>query len=325
MKTKTNLLAVGMLLAVLARGAQPVITTQPQWTTNVAGTTATLSVEATGTPPLSYQWHKNSSPLTGQTNAMLVLTNVQKGDQAPYSVVITNGEGAVTSVVARLYVLVPPSITKEPVDVLADVGTNASFTVVATGTTPLFYQWLFNNSALPTKTNFSLTLVGVQPTNAGPYSVVVTNVAGAATSRVATLELCPCPPRITVPPTNQSAEVGDIVTFRALAAGTAPLMYQWRFNDEALPGKTNTNLYLRNVQLTNPGAYTVVVTNLYGSATSQVATLTVVPVTFTRTSGTNILLVIADDYGTDSLSLYNTNASASLPPTPNINSLYDSG
>src|SRR5687767_4403991 len=132
-------------------------------------------------------------------------------------------------------------------------------------------------------------------------------------------------PSITAQPTNQIAEVGDTVTFSALAAGTPPLFYQWLFHDEIIGDRTNANLYLRNIQLTNAGDYKVVVTNMAGSTTSQVATLTVVPPTITTTSGRNILLVIADDYGTDSLSLYNTNASASLPPTPNINSLCNSG
>jgi hypothetical protein len=132
-------------------------------------------------------------------------------------------------------------------------------------------------------------------------------------------------PIITKQPTNEVAEAGDTVTFSALADGTAPLYYQWLFRDEILPNRTNANLYLRNIQLTNAGDYKVVVTNIAGSTTSQVATLTAVPPTIIRTSGTNILLVIADDYGTDSLSLYNTNATALLPSTPNINSLCNSG
>ena len=242
MKTKTNLLAVGMLLAALVSGfGQPVITNQPQNQTNIGGTTATFTVGATGTPPLSYQWRSYANATT--------FTNIPWGTDA------------------------------------------------------------------------TLLLTNVQPTSR-KFGVAVSDASGSVTSVLATLTV---PIAITKQPTNQLAEVGDIVTFSVLAAGTAPIRYQWLFQDENLSNRTNANLYLRNLQLTNAGAYTVVVTNIYGSITSQVATLTVLPATFTRTSGTNILLVIADDYGTDSLSLYNTNASASLPPTPNINSLYDSG
>src|SRR5437667_9891939 len=79
MKAKTSLLAVGMSLVVLVPGfGQPVITSQPQSVTNLAGTAATFFVTATGTPPLVYQWLFNSTiALANATNAGLILTNVQ--------------------------------------------------------------------------------------------------------------------------------------------------------------------------------------------------------------------------------------------------------
>ena len=223
-----------------------------------------------------------------------------------------------------------PVITNQPQNQTNVAGTTAMFTVSATGAEPLSYQWrshanttTFTN--IPFGTEATLMLTNVQPTGRR-FAVVVTDSGGlsATSSPLATLTVL-LPPSLTASPSNQIAEVGDTVTFSALAAGTPPLFYQWLFQDGTLPNRTKTNLYLRTVQLTNAGAYKVVVTNVAGSATSQVATLTVVAPAITRTSGTNILLVIADDYGTDSLSLYNTNASASLPPTPNINSLYNSG
>jgi arylsulfatase A-like enzyme len=219
-----------------------------------------------------------------------------------------------------------PVITNQPQNQTALAGTTVTFTVGVTGAEPLSYQWLFNSpfNRLPGATNDTLILPNVQASNAGLYRVVITNDAGSIQSVSARLTLL-LPPSLTAQPTNQLAEVGSTATFSALAAGTPPLFYQWLFQDRNLPNRTNANLYLRNIQLTNAGAYKVVVTNVTSSTTSQVATLTVVPAIITRTSGTNILLVIADDVGTDSLSLFNTNTRALLPPTPNINSLYDSG
>src|SRR5580765_4050801 len=110
-----KILLSGILLAPIFNGfSQPIITTQPQSQTNVAGTAATFSVAATGTPPLNYQWQFHSSTLANQTNTTLVLTNVQTAHAGSYTVVVTNSEGAVTSLVATLAVLVPPSITKQP-------------------------------------------------------------------------------------------------------------------------------------------------------------------------------------------------------------------
>jgi hypothetical protein len=195
-----------------------------------------------------------------------------------------------------------PVITNQPQNQTNIAGTSAMFTVGATGAEPLSYQWrshanttVFTN--IPFGTEAALVLTNVQPTTRR-FSVVVTNSEGAVTSApLATLTVL-VPPSLTVSPSNQIAEAGDTVTFNALAVGTGPLFYQWFFQDGILPNRTNANLYLRTVQLTNSGDYKVVVTNVAGSTISQVATLTVERPIITRTSGTNILLVIADDHGT---------------------------
>ena len=169
--------------------AQPVIITQPKWQTNVVGSAATFSVEATGVPPLAYQWRFNNANRAGATESTLIIPNVQSANQGNYLVVVSNFDGSVTSAVARLYVLVPPSITTQPANQFVGVGGTASFSVGVAGTSPLSYQWHFNESALVGKTNPSLSLINVQLTNAGPYSVRVTNLFGSVTSRSATLDI----------------------------------------------------------------------------------------------------------------------------------------
>ena len=98
MKTKRNLLVAGILLAAGTAGfGQPSIITQPQKQTNVVSTTATFWVEATGTPPLAYQWQKLGpawSDLAGCTATSLCLTNVQTSHAGDDRVVITNADGA---------------------------------------------------------------------------------------------------------------------------------------------------------------------------------------------------------------------------------------
>jgi len=84
-------------------------------------------------------------------------------------------------------------------------------------------------------------------------------------------------PVITKQPTNQTASLFADATFRVSATGTAPLSYQWRLTDADLIGMTSATLTITNVQRTNAGNYRVVVTNLSGSVTSQVATLTITP------------------------------------------------
>src|SRR5436309_2016654 len=126
------------LFAVTAVSAQPVIVTQPQNQTNLVGSTAMFQVTATGTPPLLYQWRSYASltsftNILGLTNDSLVLTNVQPTQQR-FGVVVSNAEGAVTSIIARLTVLLPPGITVQPQSELALIGQSASFDVTASGT-----------------------------------------------------------------------------------------------------------------------------------------------------------------------------------------------
>jgi len=183
-------LALAALLALCVPVfAQPVIITQPTWQTNLLASTATFSVVATGAPPLAYQWRFNNANRAGATESTLIINNVQSANQGNYLVVITNFDGSVTSALARLYVLVPPSITTQPADQLVNIGGTASFSVGAAGTAPLSYQWHFNDSALAGKTNPSLSLINVQLTNVGLYSVKVTNLFGSVTSRSATLAI----------------------------------------------------------------------------------------------------------------------------------------
>jgi hypothetical protein len=93
----------------------------------------------------------------------------------------------VTSSIARLTVNVPLAITTQPQSQTVTVGQNAFFSVVATGTAPLSYQWSLYGTALSAATTAALTLTNVQATDAGSYTVVVTNAGGSITSSRASL------------------------------------------------------------------------------------------------------------------------------------------
>jgi len=86
-------------------------------------------------------------------------------------------------------------------------------------------------------------------------------------------------PAITLQPFNQTVLTGGTATFSVTASGTAPLSYFWRQNGTFIPGATQSNYTISNVQTNNAGNYSVVITNAYGSATSVVAVLSVLPTT----------------------------------------------
>jgi hypothetical protein len=162
-------------------------------------------------------------------------------------------------------------------------GQTADFSVTATGTAPLSYQWKFNGAPIGGATGSAFTIANAQPVNAGTYSVVVTNVAGSITSAVATLTMT-VPPGITAQPQDQSVLAGRPANLSVTATGTAPLSYQWLFGGAAISGATASALNLTNAQLANGGAYTVIITNVAGAITSAVANLTV-NFTLTATAG----------------------------------------
>jgi uncharacterized repeat protein (TIGR01451 family) len=250
----------------------PSISAQPTNETVIVGANAGFQAGATGTAPLNYRWMFNGAPLSGATASALALNNVQTNQAGGYCVVVTNSAGVVTSTVATLSVLVPPSFTSQPSSQTVAVGRNAVFQAAASGSSPLSYQWFFSGNTISGATTTTLGLTNVQPNQAGNYSLVVTNPAGAATSVVAQLTVL-LPPTITNQPTNQTVAAGGNANFQVNVSGTAPLAYQWWFNGTNAVGLNTNALTLANVQSSQAGSYSVVITNSAGSVTSAVATL----------------------------------------------------
>ena len=259
----------------------PSVTTDPQSQTILVGQNANFNVLASGTFPLGYQWYYNTNTvLTNQTGSTLTVTNAQLTDAGGYSVIVSNAYGLATSAVVQLTVNVPdsPSIITQPQDQTVSLGGNATFTVTAGGSEPLSYQWYFNtNTPVAKATDPTLTIANVQPTNAGTYSVIVSNLAGGITSSNAILAINtnPVAPVFTLQPASQVGLSGSTVNFAALAAGTAPISYQWSKDSTPIPGATSSTLTLTNVQTADDGSYTVVASNAVNTATSDPAQLTV--------------------------------------------------
>ncbi len=186
-------LAWALTVAAPLAQAQPAITVSPRNQTNLVGTTATFTVEAAGTAPLSYQWrsYANQTLFTNipfGTEPTLLLTNVEPTSRR-FAVVVTDGAGlSVTSTpLVTLTVLTPPVITQQPTNHFVFLSGPASLYVTVTGTGPYRYQWMFNSptNPVPGATNSSLLFPSLRPNQAGNYYVVVTNVIGAVTSSVA--------------------------------------------------------------------------------------------------------------------------------------------
>ena len=257
----------------------PRITTSPANRTVTAGQTATFTVVATGTAPLSCQWQKNGVNISGATGASYTTPGTTTSESGSrFAVVVKNTRGTVTSAAATLTVnAVAPRITTSPTNHTVTAGQTATFTVVATGTAPLSYQWQKNGVNISGATGASYTTPGTTTSESGSrFAVVVKNTRGTVTSAAATLTVNAVAPRITTSPANRAVTAGQTATFTVVAAGTAPLSYQWQKNGVNIVGATATSYTTPGTTTSESGSrFAVVVKNTRGTVTSAAATLTV--------------------------------------------------
>jgi hypothetical protein len=183
-----------------------------------AGDTLFLSVDAGGTPALGYQWRKNDTNLPGATGTSYTKANLSAADQGDYKVVITNASGAITSSIATITIQSQtlPNITQQPVGASVYQNGYVQLEVLATGG-GLNYRWRQNGSLLSAATNSTLILSPAVATNAGNYSVNVSNTIGSMNSSTVTVA-------VIVPPAG---------SYAAAVVADSPLSW-WRL-DEA-PG-----------------------------------------------------------------------------------------
>src|SRR5439155_745187 len=216
-------------VATLTVNSPPTISSQPTSQTVTAGQTAAFSVTATGTATGSYQWQRAGVPISGATLASYTTPPTTSGDnEAQFTVVVSNPAGSVTSSVATLTVNSPPTITSQPVSRTVTAGQTASFSVTATGTAPLSYQWQRGGAPISGATLASYTTPSTTSgENWAQFTVVVSNPAGSVTSSVATLTVN-SPPTITSQPVSRTVTAGQTGSLSVTATGTAPLSYQWQ-------------------------------------------------------------------------------------------------
>lgn len=167
-----------------------------------------------------------------------------------------------------------PSITTQPANITANQGASATFKVVVAGSSTLSYQWKKGDTSITGATSATYTVAPVQPSDAGGYTVTVTNIVGNTTSKVATLSVN-IPPSISEQPLSRGVAIGAPTTFRVVAGGTAPLSYQWKKDGVSITGAKSASYTITSVKQPAAGSYSVTVTNAAGIITSTAASLSV--------------------------------------------------
>lgn len=282
--------------------AAPVIVTSPSAIVCYVGQAATFSVSATGSYPRNYQWRKDGATIAGATLTYYTIPAAALTDVGAYSVAITNSLGSATSGSGSLTVnaaIAPVIYSYAPYDTTVTQGGSGSLSVsLSAGTSPYTFQWKKDGVALTNGTASTLSFPAVALSDAGKYSVTVSNVAGSATSREAVVSVTPATPvSISSGPQSASVYLGQSASFYVNVNSNAPVSYQWLRDGAAITDATNSSYTIPSAAYADAGLYAVRVSNIVSAATSSSATLSVLaPVPPSIATDVKDLSVSSGDY-----------------------------
>ncbi len=259
----------GAVFRIQYPAAYPAVVTQPADQTAVQGQSASFSISATGNATLTYQWQRNQVNIPGATTSSYSIASAAFADNgAKYRCIVTNSLGSATSNEATLTVNAPPSIVTQPSDQTVPQGQSATFSVVASGSTTLAYQWQRHQINIPGATSSSYVLPSaVFADNGEKFRCVVTNSFGNVTSNEAILTVQPPPPALITEENSDKAIALDSVT---LFRDPFPLTNPFNFSSD---NRTRVMLFATNLAL-GPGEDASFVT-----ARAEDAQLSVYPLT----------------------------------------------
>jgi alpha-tubulin suppressor-like RCC1 family protein len=190
--TNVTAISAGGSRSIALNDGSPVILKDPSSQTLYSGNGFYFSAQATGLPPLSFQWRWNGTDLPGATNSWYWPTNLQVADSGEYQLVVSDLLGSVVSAPGILTVTSTlPIITKQPTNLVVMPGANPTFSIAVDGSQPFQFQWRFQGQAISGATDSTLILNGVHLSNRGQYDVVVTNPNGSVTSTSVSLSVLP--------------------------------------------------------------------------------------------------------------------------------------
>jgi hypothetical protein len=169
---------------------------------------------------------------------------------------------------------IAPFITSQPVDQKVLDGQAAEFSVVASGDSPLSYQWVKNGSDVEGATSSIYSIPTVGTGDLGSYNVKINNPAGSITSSNASLNLFQAPV-ITSQPQNLDLMVSGVGYLNVGVMGDQPFAFQWDKNGEIILAATGSAFEITNAQISDSGSYSLTVSNLAGSVQSNPAIVTV--------------------------------------------------
>jgi hypothetical protein len=200
--------------------AGPSIVQAPVVQTVILGQSVEFGVIAGGSKPLTYQWYKDGVVIEGAGGASYGIESAADADAGSYSVLVLNRGGTVESDAVLLDVITPVSIVRDLENVTVSEGGIARFSVEASGTSPISYQWFYGGSPIDGATESVYEIGIVAETDRGVYQVKVSNEGGRARSAESKLSVSVAP-RLLRPIEDQELLAGGTLNLQVSASGTA--------------------------------------------------------------------------------------------------------
>lgn len=251
------------------------ITSQPTNQTGCPGDDVVFSVGATASSgTLTYQWRKDCLPIPGEDMDTLYLGNIDEFDYGTYTVIVSDACGTVTSNTVSLTQADPISIFSQPTDVGTCLGYPTSMWVGASGIN-LSYQWYKDGSPVAGATSASLSFTEPTQADSGYYYAEISNHCGTVYSDSAYLNVSSFGVLIINQPQSQEVCVGDSAALYVGTAGNGTVSFQWYKDGYPVPGANSAILSLADVDASDQGTYTALLSHPCGAKWSQTATITV--------------------------------------------------
>ena len=298
-----NVTSNAAALTVTASTVAPSITTQPVSQTVTAGQTATFSVAASGTAPLSYQWRKNGTAISGATSSAYttpVTTSADTGSQ--FTVVVSNSAGNATSNAATLTVnSTPVAITVTPGSATVTAGSTQQFAGNVTGTSNTGVTWSVSGSgcsgaACGTISSSGMFVAPASVPSPAAVNVKATSVADPTKSASASVTIVAAVAvLLSISPTSASVPTVGTQLFTASVTGTSNTAVTWGLSGTGCSGSScgtistsaMSAVYSAPSVAPSPASVKVTVTSVADPTKSASASATVVPVVAVTVSPAN--------------------------------------
>lgn len=271
----------------------------------------TFSVDAIGSPPLKYSWYKNGVPILNQKNSTYIISNAALSNDANYYCKVSNNSYTINSNTVRLQVLNPVSIVTQPTTIYLNPNDTGFLMVSGIGSEPIIYSWYKDNIFITSSSINQLYIVDANSTDVATYYCKISNPISFVDSNTARVELIQKIVIVSIP-SNISINPTKTVNVNLQCTGTLPITAQWQKDGTAYKAPVIINsggtipLLISNIQNSDEGTYTCVLTNMAGTITSssfkiyvnKKVEFTLQPVASTVNPGTNYTFTV-DTTGTN--------------------------